>query len=93
MRGNARDAVISVQIDKRFPFCLCRAGKKAASSELMEKQREVIKKYPITKMKSKEIRTLSRFSEAIISFPKTPITQILVIMLQPLDVVAAQNKQ
>jgi enoyl-[acyl-carrier protein] reductase II len=45
MRGNARDAVTSVQIDKRFPVIPVRALKNAASIEFMDVQREVINKY------------------------------------------------
>jgi enoyl-[acyl-carrier protein] reductase II len=45
MRGNARDAVTSVQIDKRFPVIPVRALKNSASIEFMDKQREVITKY------------------------------------------------
>lgn len=45
MRGNARDAVTSVQIDKRFPVIPVRALKNEASIEFMDVQREVINKY------------------------------------------------
>ena len=45
MRGNARDAVTSVQIDKRFPVIPVRALKNSASVEFMDVQREVINKY------------------------------------------------
>lgn len=45
MRSNARDAVTSVQIDKRFPVIPVRALKNAASVEFMDVQREVINKY------------------------------------------------
>lgn len=45
MRGNARDAVTSVQIDKRFPVIPVRALKNAASEEFLDVQREVINKY------------------------------------------------
>ncbi|MDA9179922.1 nitronate monooxygenase [Emcibacteraceae bacterium] len=45
MRGNARDAVTSVQIDKRFPVIPVRALKNSASIEFMDVQREVINKY------------------------------------------------
>ncbi|MBT5185858.1 MAG: 2-nitropropane dioxygenase [Kordiimonadaceae bacterium] len=45
MRGNARDAITSVQIDPRFPVIPVRALKNAASVEFMAKQREVITKY------------------------------------------------
>lgn len=45
MRSNARDAVTSVQIDKRFPVIPVRALKNAASVEFMEVQRQVIDKY------------------------------------------------
>ncbi len=45
MRGNARDAIISVQIDPRFPVIPVRALKNAASVEFMEVQRKVINKF------------------------------------------------
>lgn len=45
MRGNARDAVTSVQIDKRFPVIPVRALKNDASIEFMDVQRAVIEKY------------------------------------------------
>ncbi|MBL4602477.1 MAG: nitronate monooxygenase [Emcibacteraceae bacterium] len=45
MRGNARDAISSVQLDKRFPVIPVRALKNDASVEFMEVQREVINKY------------------------------------------------
>lgn len=45
MRGNARDAISSVQIDSRFPVIPVRALKNEASIEFMEVQREVISKY------------------------------------------------
>ena len=45
MRGNARDAVTSVQIDSRFPVIPVRALKNEASTEFQEVQREVINKY------------------------------------------------
>lgn len=45
MRSNARDAITSVQIDKRFPVIPVRALKNAASIEFMDVQREVINKY------------------------------------------------
>jgi len=45
MRGNARDAVTSVQIDKRFPVIPVRALKNDASIEFMDVQRQVINKY------------------------------------------------
>ncbi len=45
LRSNARDAVTSVQIDKRFPVIPVRALKNAASVEFMDVQREVIEKY------------------------------------------------
>lgn len=45
MRSNARDAITSVQIDKRFPVIPVRALKNAASVEFMDVQREVIEKY------------------------------------------------
>lgn len=45
MRGNARDAVTSIQLDKRFPVIPVRALKNAASVEFMDVQREVINKY------------------------------------------------
>ncbi len=45
MRGNARDAITSVQIDPRFPVIPVRALKNAASVEFMETQRNVINKF------------------------------------------------
>jgi len=45
MRGNARDAVTSVQIDSRFPVIPVRALKNEASIEFNEVQRDVINKY------------------------------------------------
>ncbi|MEZ5757672.1 MAG: nitronate monooxygenase [Emcibacteraceae bacterium] len=45
IRANARDAVTSVQIDKRFPVIPVRALKNEASEEFMDVQREVINKY------------------------------------------------
>lgn len=45
MRGNARDAVTSVQVDSRFPVIPVRALKNEASIEFMEVQRQVISKY------------------------------------------------
>ena len=45
MRGNARDATVSVQVDKRFPVIPVRALKNAASEDFLDVQRDVINKY------------------------------------------------
>jgi enoyl-[acyl-carrier protein] reductase II len=45
IRSNARDAISSVQLDKRFPVIPVRALKNAASIEFMEVQQNVIRKY------------------------------------------------
>lgn len=45
IRGNARDAISSIQIDPRFPVIPVRALKNAASESFMEMQRNVINKY------------------------------------------------
>ena len=45
IRSNARDAISSVQLDKRFPVIPVRALKNSASIEFMEVQQDVIRKY------------------------------------------------
>ena len=45
MRGNARDATVSVQVDKRFPVIPVRALKNAASEDFLDVQRDIINKY------------------------------------------------
>lgn len=45
LRGNARDAITSIQIDKRFPVIPVRALKNAASEEFLDVQRDVINKF------------------------------------------------
>ena len=53
IRGNARDAVISVQLDPRFPVIPVRALKNAASEDFMAMQREVINEYQAEKIDMK----------------------------------------
>lgn len=45
IRGNARDAVASVQLDPRFPVIPVRALQNGASKQFMAKQAEVIQKF------------------------------------------------
>lgn len=45
IRGNARDAVASVQIDPQFPVIPVRALKNEGTEQFMEKQREVVAKF------------------------------------------------
>lgn len=45
IRGNARDAVASVQLDSRFPVIPVRALQNQASKSFMERQAEVIAKF------------------------------------------------
>jgi enoyl-[acyl-carrier protein] reductase II len=54
IRGNARDAVISVQLDPRFPVIPVRALKNSASEDFMVMQREVITKYQAEDLDMKE---------------------------------------
>jgi len=45
VRGNARDAMPTVQIDKRFPVIPVRALANAGTEEFMDKQRSMIEKF------------------------------------------------
>lgn len=45
MRGNSRDAIISVQLDPRFPVIPVRALKNKASESFMQAQRDVIDRH------------------------------------------------
>ncbi len=45
IRANARDAVLSVQLDKRFPVIPVRALANKATETFLEKQRDVISRY------------------------------------------------
>ncbi|MBL4802472.1 MAG: nitronate monooxygenase [Emcibacter sp.] len=54
MRGNSRDAIISVQLDPRFPVIPVRALKNKASEAFMNAQRDIITRHQSGELDMKE---------------------------------------
>lgn len=54
MRGNSRDATISVQLDPRFPVIPVRALKNKASESFMEAQRDIVARHQAGELDMKE---------------------------------------
>lgn len=54
MRGNSRDATLSVQLDPRFPVIPVRALKNKASEAFMQAQREILAKHQAGELEMKE---------------------------------------
>ena len=54
IRGNARDAITSVQIDPKFPVIPVRALRNEGTEKFMEKQREVIAEFNAGKLDQEE---------------------------------------
>ncbi|WP_417320773.1 NAD(P)H-dependent flavin oxidoreductase [Emcibacter sp.] len=54
IKGNARDAITSVQLDPRFPVIPVRALKNDATEDFMKTQQDVINKYQAGEMDLKE---------------------------------------
>jgi len=54
IRGNSRDAIISVQLDPRFPVIPVRALKNKASESFMQAQREIIARHQTGDVDMKE---------------------------------------
>lgn len=54
LRGNARDAVASVQIDPQFPVIPVRALKNEGTEKFMEKQREVVAEFHSGKLSQED---------------------------------------
>ncbi len=54
MRGNSRDAILSVQLDPRFPVIPVRALKNKATESFMAAQREILAKHQAGELEMKE---------------------------------------